>query len=143
MHAFADLIGLKFTAVADGKSTCEVPAVERLHNTQGVLHGAIAYAAADTGMGAALYSVMAPGERCATIEIKINYLGAVRTGKIVCHTRVLKKGRRVATLESDIFEGDTLVAKALGSYFVIAPKGDVSPESIRNPLDGILDAGEE
>jgi acyl-CoA thioesterase len=117
-HPFADLIGLTFESAEPGSSRCRVPICAELLNPHGVVHGAIAYALADTGMGGALYPLLENGESCATIEIKIVYLSSARGGDLVCDTRVVRKGSRVAVLESEIFESDRLVAKALGTYSV-------------------------
>jgi acyl-CoA thioesterase len=119
-HPFADLIGLRFDEVADGKSRCRVRLRPEIMNPHGVVHGAVAYALADTGMGAALYTMLEGSERCATIEIKIVYLASAREGELVCDTRVIRKGSRVAVLESEIFEQERLVAKALGTYSILA-----------------------
>jgi acyl-CoA thioesterase len=69
-------------------------------------------------MGAALYTLLEKAESCATIEIKIVYLSSVRAGELVCDTRVIRKGSRVAVLESEVFESERLVAKALGTYSI-------------------------
>jgi acyl-CoA thioesterase len=122
-HPFADLIGLRLTSSGEGRSITEVTVVDELFNPQQVVHGAVAYALADTGMGAALYSLTEPGELIATIEITIHYLAPVRGGELACATRVVNKGRRVATLESEIRVGDAIVAKALGSYSIFTPRG--------------------
>jgi len=121
-HPFADLIGLRLTSSDDGRSLTEAAVVDQLFNPQGVVHGAVAYALADTGMGAALYSLTDPGELIATIEITIHYFAPVREGQLSCETRVVKKGRRVATLESEMRVGDLVVAKALGSYSIFRPR---------------------
>lgn len=69
---FADLIGLKIEHMHDGKSRCNID-IERKHmSTQKAVHGAVAYALADTGMGTALYSLLEEGLYCATNEIKIS-----------------------------------------------------------------------
>jgi acyl-CoA thioesterase len=117
-HPFADLIGLTFESMESGSSRCRVPIRAELLNPHGVVHGAVAYAMADTGMGGALYPMLEAGESCATIEVKIVYLSSAREGDLVCDTRVVRKGSRVAVLESEIFESERLVAKALGTYSV-------------------------
>lgn len=89
-------------------------------NPHGVVHGAVAYALADTGMGAALYTLLGPEESCATIEIKIVYLASAREGELVCETKVVRKGSRVAVLESEVFASDRLIAKALGTYSILS-----------------------
>jgi len=117
-HPFADLIGLTFEPAEPGSSRCRVPIRPELLNPHRVVHGAVAYALADTGMGGALYPLLEQGESCATIEIKIVYLSSAREGVLVCDTRVIRKGSRVAVLESEIFESDRLIAKALGTYSI-------------------------
>jgi len=117
-HPFADLIGLTFEPSESGTSRCRVPIRDELLNPHGVVHGAVAYSLADTGMGGALYPLLEKDESCATIEITIVYLSSAREGELVCDTRVIRKGSRVAVLESEIFESDRLVAKALGTYSV-------------------------
>ena len=116
LHPFADLLGFKISRSARGESTCCIEHHVKLNNSNNVLHGAVAYSLADTGMGAALFSMLDEGERCATIEIKITYLRPSGPFGLVCESRVLKKGKRVAMMESDIFCNEELVAKASGSF---------------------------
>ncbi|MGD8317883.1 MAG: PaaI family thioesterase [Myxococcales bacterium] len=118
-HPFASTLGLTFDGSADGESRCRVLLRPELMNPHGVAHGAVAYALADTGMGAALYTLLEPGESCATIEIKIVYLASAREGELVCETKVIRKGSRVAVLESEVFESNRMVAKALGTYSIL------------------------
>ena len=118
-HPFAELIGLTFEPSEEaGTSRCRVPIRAELLNPHRVVHGAVAYAMADTGMGGALVPVLDKGQSCATIEIKIVYLSSVREGDLVCDTRIVRKGSRVAVLESEIFASARLVAKALGTYSI-------------------------
>jgi acyl-CoA thioesterase len=118
-NPFADLIGLEFTQIGEGASRCELEADERHFNPHGVLHGGVVYSMADTGMGGALYTVLGEGELCATVEIKISYFKAVRSGRLFCDTRIINKGKRVASLESEIRNNHELVAKATGTYAII------------------------
>jgi acyl-CoA thioesterase len=60
-HPFADLIGLTLDQQGDGSSTFSLPIDDRHLNPHGVVHGAVLYAMADTGMGAALYSTLDAG----------------------------------------------------------------------------------
>jgi len=117
-HPYADLLGFVVDSRADGKSSCRLPFSKKLLNPNNVVHGGAIYSLADTGMGAALMSAVNEGELCATIEIKITYLHAAGANDLRCETQVIKKGRRVAMLESDIFSGDKLIAKATGSFAV-------------------------
>jgi len=123
LHPFGELLGLHVEHQAAGQSTLSLVAAEKHLNPHGVVHGAVLYALADTGMGAALYPTLVPGEICATIEVKINYFKPVAAGKLVCKTELLNRGRSIANLESRLYAGDTLVAQANGNYAIIRKAG--------------------
>jgi acyl-CoA thioesterase len=73
-------------------------------------------------MGAALHSLLAESELCATIEIKIVYLRAVTAGRLQCESRVIHRGRSTAVLESDVSVEGELVARALGTFSILPRK---------------------
>ena len=68
-HPFAELIGLRFEEQRAGYSRCVLQIGEKHLNPNGVAHGAVLYALADTGMGAALHPTLEAGQICATIQI--------------------------------------------------------------------------
>ena len=117
-HPYGDLIGLKVDEQKNGHSKCSLESEEKLFNPHHVMHGAAIYSLVDTGMGAALYPSLNPGEICATIEIKINYYKAVKSGTVTCVTDVINRGKSVANLESSVYNNDALVAKANGNYSI-------------------------
>lgn len=122
-HPFADLIGLHVVPDGEGGSIASLTVDPvRHYNPQGVVHGAVLFALADTGMGAAIYPALDPGELCATIEIKISYFAAVRGGEVRCTSRVVNRGKRVASILSDIHCDDRLVAQASGSFAIFTTK---------------------
>ncbi len=123
-NPFGDLIGLQFLKCEGGQSRCTLEVEQRLLNPHGAVHGGVLYSMADTGMGGAMYTVMERDELCATIEIKITYFKAVRSGTLVCDTRIISRGRRVAALESEITSDGRLVAKASGTFSVFRAKED-------------------
>jgi acyl-CoA thioesterase len=119
-HPFADLIGLTVEQQGDGSSTLLLPVDGRHLNPHGVVHGAVIYAMADTGMGAALYSVLDAGYACATIDISISYFRPVVDGQLLCQTVVENKGRTVAHLTARITQNEKLVAQASGNFAIIS-----------------------
>ena len=120
-HPYGELIGLTFTNLEKGYSQCTLKIDNKLMNPHGFLHGGVMYSMADTGMGAALYSLLEENEICATIEVKIAYFKPVSNGSLFCNTKVVHKGRSISALESEIINNEKLVAKATGT-FSIFPK---------------------
>jgi acyl-CoA thioesterase len=83
-----------------------------------VVHGGVHYSMADTGMALALMGALDDRQRCTTIEIKVTYYKAVIEGELTCSTRVVFRGRRIAFLQSQIRNGEALVAEATGTYYI-------------------------
>ena len=125
-HPFADLIGLQMDGHTVDGSDCSLPVALHLLNPHGVVHGAVLYALADTGMGGALMPNLEEGQICATIEIKFNYYHAVRGGTLRCHTTILNRGKSVANMESRLYVEDKLVASANGTYAIFIPNSRTS-----------------
>jgi acyl-CoA thioesterase len=109
------------TEVRPGFSRCVLSVNDKHLNPHQVVHGAVPYALADTGMGAALYPTLSAGEICATIQITMNYFKPVRAGVIVCTSEVINRGKSVAHIESRLVVNDVLVATANGNYSIFKP----------------------
>ena len=120
-HPFGDLLGLAFTDVADGYSECAIEVTDDLLNPYGVAHGAVLYALADTGMGGALSPGLDDEEVSTTIEVTVRYFRPVREGRVTCETEVLHRGGSVAHLVSEVRHDESVVAHAVGSFFVHEP----------------------
>lgn len=119
---FAGGIEMRLTSCGGGASEVVLDVHPSLHNPVGVLHGGAVFTLVDTGMACALMELLAPDETCLSVEIKVNNVSAVRTGRIHARTTVAQKGRTLATLETDVrTETGKLVAKALGTFFVKRP----------------------
>ncbi len=121
-NPFGDLIGLNFTKFEKGISQCQLTITKQLLNPHDVVHGGVLYSMADTGMGGALYSHLSNDELCATVEIKINYFKAVKSGRLICNTKLIHSGRKIAVLESEIMNNGELVSKATGTYSIFKKK---------------------
>ncbi|MFW9877211.1 MAG: PaaI family thioesterase [Candidatus Thorarchaeota archaeon] len=117
-HPYGDLIGFEFTKLKKGYSQCVLQINKNHFNPHKIVHGAVIYSMADTGMGGALYSLLEKGESCATLEIKITYFKPVKEGKLICDTNVIHRGRSFSVLESNILNNETLVSKAYGTFSI-------------------------
>lgn len=86
---------------------------ERYHNPMGTLHGGIYCDLADAAMGYAYAATLGEGETFTTIELKINFLRAVRQGTLTAEARVVKAGSMLGYIECEVKDqDDKLVARA-------------------------------
>lgn len=116
---FTKMLGVQMDIRLDGfcRMFIDIDA-EQHFNPQGVAHGGVAYALADTAMGGALLSRIPDGSWCATIEIKMNYHVGVRLGRLICEATVLHAGKRVGNIEAKLYQGDVLVGSANGNFAI-------------------------
>lgn len=117
--SFGRELGIHYERAEGGTSLLSLEIAPRHLNPNRVLHGAVSYSLADDGMGAALFSLLGDDEACATIEIKMNYLKPVTEGRLVCETRVVRKGRSIAVLESTVSVHGEPIAIGLGTYAIM------------------------
>ena len=109
----ARLLGFRLTHVAAGQATIEMDAGPQHANPMGTLHGGVLCDLADAAMGMAYAANLGPGETFTTLELKINFLKPVWTGRLTAIGRVVKGGRTVGLVECDIHDdADRLVARA-------------------------------
>jgi acyl-CoA thioesterase len=119
---FAALVGLEPITFEDGRCVFEVTVQPHHMNPYGVVHGGLLYSLVDTAMGAALLTRLEPQERCATLEIKINYLAPALRGRLRCVASLVERTRRIAVLEARVSEADArLLAVATVSFYITAP----------------------
>ena len=109
----ASLIGFELTAIEPGRAVIELVAEARHANPMGTVHGGILCDIADAAMGMAFASTLDEGETFTTLELKINFLKPVWTGRLVATGRVVKGGRTIGLVECDVVdEKERLVARA-------------------------------
>ena len=119
----ATLIGFALTAVEPGCAVVEFTAEARHANPMGTLHGGILCDLADAAMGMAYAGTLEDGETFTTLELKINFLRPVWTGRLVATGRVVKGGRTVGLVECDIVDDEKrLIARATSTCMTL--RGD-------------------
>ena len=121
---FTESLGVAIEHHADGVSLLRLLVADRHRNSHGAVHGGVLFTMADTGMGAALHSLLAPGESGATVDARITYLRPVQGGSVECRSTCLRQGRAVAMLESELWSDGELVAKASATFTIRAPRPD-------------------
>src|SRR5262245_61936005 len=109
----ARLLGFVLKSIEPGHAVFEMEADERHHNPMGTLHGGVYCDLADATMGYAYASTLGEGETFTTIELKINFLRAVRKATLTAEARIVKAGSTLGYLECDVTDRTgKLVARA-------------------------------
>ena len=109
----ARLLGLVLKFIEPGHAVFEIEVDERHHNPMGTLHGGIYCDLADAAMGYAYAATLAEGETFTTIELKINFLRAVRKASLIAEAKVVKAGKTIGYVDCDIKDQSSrLVARA-------------------------------
>ena len=89
----------------------------------GMIAGGILATLADEAMAHAALANLKPGETTATIEMNIRYLKGCASGDITATASLIKKGRRVITLQAKIVNANNQnIAQAGASFMVLVKK---------------------
>jgi len=109
----ARLIGFVLTAVEPGRAVIAFESGPQHWNPMGTLHGGVLCDIADAAMGVAYAATLDGDETFTTLELKINFLKPVRSGRLVATGRLVKGGDTVGLVECDVVDEDgRLVARA-------------------------------
>jgi uncharacterized protein (TIGR00369 family) len=109
----ARLLGFVPKSIEPGHAIFEMEVDERHHNPMGTLHGGVYCDLADAAMGFAYAATLGNGETFTTIELKINFLRAVRKATLTAEARVVKAGSSLGYIECDVKDQvGQLVARA-------------------------------
>jgi uncharacterized protein (TIGR00369 family) len=86
----------------------------------GTLHGGVLGDIADAAMGMAWAATLGEGETFTTLELKINFLRPVWSGRLIATGRVVNGGRTVGLVECDVTDAqDRLVARASSTVMTL------------------------
>lgn len=114
---FVGLLGLELRSLARGSAVLELPVREEFMRHQGILHGGATVSLVDTAAAFALLTVLPPGEPSVTVDITVHFLRPARSGQLTARARVIRAGRRLATLSVDVVDTEGIVvATALTTY---------------------------
>jgi uncharacterized protein (TIGR00369 family) len=102
------LIGLRVTAHEPGRLDAELDVRGELLAPNGYLHAATVVALADTSCGLATRALLPEGASgFTTIELKSNFLGTVREGRVTCAATAVHAGRSTQVWDAVVTAGAT------------------------------------
>ncbi len=114
----ARLFGLELTYTAD-ECRIEFDLKDFMFNPQGGLHGGISALVLDISMGHLLHRTSGPG---ATLEMKVQYLQAAKSGRLTCTARFIRHGRGISFLRSELIDAQgEMIAYATSTWKSLKP----------------------
>ncbi len=121
-NPFVRFVGIQAPQLGRGYARFLLPFRPELANSIGLLQGGLIAALADETVAFALYSLVPAGETINTVEMKINFLAAVKEGEVEAVARISKRGRTISLGEVEVRQGERLVAKAMCTYIHLEKK---------------------
>ncbi len=123
-NPFIRYVGIQVPQLGRGYARFVLPFKRELTNSIGLLQGGMIAALADEAVAFALYSLVKEGETINTVEMKINFLGAVKEGEVEAVAHITKRGRTITLGEAVVRQGERLIAKAMCTYIHLTPRRD-------------------
>lgn len=96
-------IGAKITRIKAGEVEIELPYQANLTQQNGFLHAGIVTTIADSACGYAAFSLMPEKADVLTVEYKVNLLSPAIGESFVAKARVLRAGRTLSVVQSNVF----------------------------------------
>ena len=119
---FSRLLGAELSAFEPGYAEIRLLCRDELRQQRGVIHGGVLAYLSDNVQTFAGGSVL--GEKCATLETKINYIRPALSGHLIARARVVGGGRRTAVTSCEILNQEdgkeaVVVAVAQGTIITL------------------------
>ncbi|MDO8873525.1 MAG: PaaI family thioesterase [Methanoregula sp.] len=116
-------MGIDIVSYEAGTAVLQMHVRPDMHNGVGWLQGGMLVALADEAIALALYTLLTEHEGIATISESTSFVKGVREGVITAEAKVIKKGRRVAFAEAEVFLDDgekTMLSRTSAAFAVTA-----------------------
>jgi len=116
-------MGIDIVSYEAGTAVLRMQVRPDMHNGVGWLQGGMLVALADEAIALALYTLLKEHEGIATISESTSFVKGLREGVITAEAKVIKKGRRVAFAEAEVFFDDgkkTLLSRTSAAFAVTA-----------------------
>lgn len=122
----ADTMHMKITKVDHGAVEFQAEAGKEHFNPMDGVHGGFAATLLDSATGAAVHTLLAPGERYGTIDLSVKMLKPVPPGKIMTAAgRVIHMSKRLGVSEASLQDdAGRLYAHATATCMILRHESD-------------------
>ena len=116
---FLRFVGIEDVGSEDGVGSVSIK-VERHHlQAAGSVHGGLLSVLADTACYRAVRSVLLPGQRTTTVELKLNFMEATNSGRLTATASVIGNTGSLLAVDVGVSSDEgRLVAQGLSTYLV-------------------------
>jgi uncharacterized protein (TIGR00369 family) len=125
------LLGIRLIEAEEGRVVFTGTVAPEHYNGMGVAHGGYAATLLDSALGCCINTMMPPGKRFTTLELKVNLTRPLThdVGPLRCEAKVVHLGGRTATSEGRIVDRNgKLYAHGTTTCIVVdAPRGPLEP----------------
>jgi len=123
--SFYKLLNMKIEEVRDSYARLSIRVEKKHIQFLETVHGGVVASLADSAAAWAVYGSSDLMGIPVTVEMKINFLKPVRSGKIVAEARNVHEGSRIFVSDVEVKNGKgDLVAKSLVTYYLLRDKGN-------------------
>lgn len=114
------LLGLEVEETRIDYCRMRMPFQPHLLHPGGIVHGGAIASLMDAVLVPAVGSVLGPNDRYSTVDLHVQYIGAVKDEDVVAEGWVTRRGRRVVFCESEAIGATSgrLIAKSVLTYNV-------------------------
>jgi uncharacterized protein (TIGR00369 family) len=118
---YYQLLQIRIEEIDSGFARFRMPFRRELTQAYGVAHGGAVASLADTAVAFALMTLIQPGERVTTVEMKINFLASVSGGEMIGEARIHHKGKTLAIADMEVKdENGKWIAKGMATYMILS-----------------------
>ncbi|MBD3110458.1 PaaI family thioesterase [Bacillus sp. AGMB 02131] len=121
---FSETLNIIGTEAEPGQATLYMEIKPDKHmNTNQTLHGGVTASLLDTASGMSVRTLLDETETIATVNLSINFLKPGFSGKLTAKGHVKSKGKKMATVEAEVFdENNNLLANSIGTFVILQKK---------------------
>jgi uncharacterized protein (TIGR00369 family) len=125
---FYKLLGIKIEEVREDYARLSIKICKKHLQLLNTVHGGVTASLADSAAAWAAFGSTNPNSVPVTVEMKINFLKPVSSGKLIAEARNIHKGSRILVSDVEVRDdnGD-MVAKSLITYYLLKTGMDNTP----------------
>lgn len=120
------LLAAQLLEISPGYCVIAAPLRDETSQQHGFGHAGLGWSIGDSAAGFAALSLLEPDNEIVSVEMKINLLAPARGERLIAEGRIIRAGRRLLTVASEIYAEQqsvrTHIATMIGTMYVV-PSG--------------------